>query len=160
MRALARSVGATTGIVTHHFLDRAEVVEAALGHARSTMLDRALALPAGSTAFDLLVATLPLDDRMVTSWRVWLDVRAAALHDPDMARFHREMYDEWQAESERRLQPELGEAAAVAVDHLMAVVDGIALRAALDPDAWPESRQRKHLTTAWDAVVPRSGEHE
>lgn len=147
-------MGATTGIVTHHFIDRAELVEAALAHARHAMLERALALPPDSTALDLLTATLPTDAHMVRSWRVWLSIRAAALHDPEMERFHREMYDEWRRAIELTARRDLGDATHVSVDHLMAVVDGIALRATLDPGAWPAARQHAHLVMAWDAVHP------
>ena len=157
LRAVARRVGATTGIVTHHFLDRAELVEAALDHARSSMMERALSLPSDADAYDLVAATLPLGDRMVASWRVWLSVRVAALADPEMARFHREMYDQWRGEISRRLESDLGASTPSAVDHLMAVVDGVAMRAVLDPGEWPEDRQRSHLDTAWAAAVTEGG---
>lgn len=138
--------------MTHHFIDRAELVEAALAHARHAVLERALALPAGSTALDLLTATLPTDAHMVRNWRVWLSIRAAALHDTEMERFHREMYDEWRRAIELTARPDLGDATPIAVDHLMAVVDGIALRATLDPASWPPDRQAAHLAIAWAAV--------
>lgn len=153
LRAVARAVGGTTGIVTHHFADRAELVEAALDHARRTMVDRFGDLPHDASLVDLAVATLPTDAEMVTSWRVWLVVRAAALHDPEMARFHRAMYDEWRA-ALGRAAPGGGRRAAApdALDHVMAVVDGVALRAAHDPKAWPPRRQREHVRLAVQAV--------
>ena len=153
LRALARRVGATTGLVTHYYLDRAELVDAALQHARDEMADRFLRLPADSPLVDVLASFLPIDDRVATSWRVWLSVRSGALADPELADFHHHMYDEWGAELRRRLGPALDAGPGRhplpwAVDHVMAVIDGIALRATLDRDAWPAERQRSHLAAA------------
>lgn len=153
LRALARRVGATTGLVTHYYLDRAELVDAALQHARSLMVERFEALPPSTPLIDVLAGILPIDDEATTSWRVWLSVRAGALADPDLADFHRHMYDEWGDELRRRLRPRLADAndgppLDWAVDHMMAVIDGIALRATLDRDAWPADRQRSHVATA------------
>jgi len=153
LRALARRVGATTGLVTHYYLDRAELVDAALQHARSQMAERFVRLPSDTPLVDVLASILPIDDDVATSWRVWLSVRAGALADPDLADFHRLMYHEWGDELRRRLRPLLtdtsdGPHLEWAVDHVMAVIDGIALRATLDRDAWPAARQRSHLTSA------------
>jgi hypothetical protein len=102
---------------------------------------------------DVLASILPIDDRVATSWRVWLSVRSGALADPELADFHRHMYDEWGAELRRRLRPVLAAGTDAprlewAVDHVMAIIDGIALRATLDRDAWPPVRQRSHLAAA------------
>ncbi len=117
------------------------------------MVDRFVALPSDTPLVDVLTSILPVDDRVATSWRVWLTVRSGALADPELADFHRHMYDEWGAELRRRLRPVLdagpdGSHLAWSVDHVMAVIDGIALRATLDPDAWPPERQRSHLVAA------------
>ena len=139
--------------MTHYYLDRAELVDAALQHARDQMVDRFVALPSEAPLVDVLASILPIDDRVATSWRVWLSVRSGALADPELADFHRHMYDEWGAELRRRLRPVLdgepdGSRLAWAVDHVMAVIDGIALRATLDRGAWPPERQRSHLVAA------------
>lgn len=146
-------MGATTGLVTHYYLDRAELVDAALQHARDQMADRFVRLPADTPLVDVLASILPIDDRVATSWRVWLSVRSGALADPELADFHRHMYDEWGAELRGRLRPVVPASTDAprlewAVDHVMAVIDGIALRATLDRDAWPPDRQRSHLTAA------------
>ncbi len=153
LRALARRVGATTGLVTHYYLDRAELVDAALQHARDRMVDHFVHLPADTPLVDVLASILPIDDGVATSWRVWLSVRSGALADPELADFHRHMYDEWGAELRRRLGPVLAAAPDPpslpwAVDHMMAIIDGIALRATLDRDSWPAERQRGHLAAA------------
>lgn len=150
---MARRVGATTGLVTHYYLDRAELVDAALQHARDQMADHFIHLPPDTALADVLASILPIDDRVATSWRVWLSVRSGALADPELADFHRTMYDEWGAELRRRLGPVLAATPDPpqlpwAVDHVMAIIDGIALRATLDRDAWPAERQRSHLTAA------------
>ena len=139
--------------MTHYYLDRAELVDAALRHARTLMAERFVALPPDAPVAEVLAGILPIDDEVATSWRVWLSVRAGALADPDLADFHHHMYDEWGEELRRRVRPELadpgdGPALDWAVDHLMAVIDGIALRATLDRAAWPAHRQRSHVAAA------------
>jgi AcrR family transcriptional regulator len=157
MRAVARRCGATTGLVTHHFADRAELVAAALEHAREIMIRRITDLGSDASPFDVLAATLPTDEHMVRSWRVWLSVRAAALVDPAMAGFHSDMYHEWHDSLVTAGCADLDtEDASAAVDHLMAVIDGLALRAALDTEAWPPRRQLDHLARALSAVDGRS----
>ncbi len=122
------------------------------------MARRFVELPADASPVDSLAAILPTDDDVATSWRVWLSVRAAALADPDLAAFHRRMYDEWDEALTYRLRPLVGDHAddadgGWAVDHVMAIIDGIALRATLDRDAWPAERQRSHLTAALTTVA-------
>ena len=117
------------------------------------MVDRFVVLPSEAPLVDVLASILPIDERVATSWRVWLSVRSGALADPELADLHRHMYDEWGAELRRRLGPVLdegpdGSRLAWAVDHVMAVIDGIALRATLDRSAWPPERQRSHLVAA------------
>ncbi len=133
-------------------------MDAALQHAHDQMADRFVALPRDASLIDVLASILPIDDRVATSWRVWLSVRSGALADPELAEFHRKMYDEWGAELRRRLGPVLPAGSddpglPWAVDHVMATIDGIALRATLDRDAWPPERQRSHLAAALTALT-------
>ncbi len=154
MRLLAREVGATTGLVTHHFLDRAEIIAAALDHATSVMNRRAAG--AAGHPFDAIAAVLPTDAETVENWRFALTVRAAAMVDADLRSFDAAIHKQWQ----RYLPAALAEHNALgpdtppeeAVDHLVAVIDGIALRAALEPKRWPAERQLAHLRRAFDSI--------
>jgi TetR/AcrR family transcriptional repressor of bet genes len=161
LRALARRVGATTGLVSHHFLDRAELVAAALDHARLAMFNRIVGLHPGSDPIDAVASILPIDDDVATSWRVWLSVRAAALSDRELHDFHHQMYAEYEEFLRRRLGPFLEGGPhdpTWCLDHLMAVIDGVALRATLERAAWPAERQRAHLVAAIATVSTPDGE--
>ena len=154
MRLLAREVGATTGLVTHHFLDRAEIISAALDHATSVMNRRAAG--AAGHPIDAIAAVLPTDAETVENWRFALTVRAAAMVDPELRRFDAEIHEQWH----RYLPDALAEHGVLspgtspeeAVDHLVAVIDGIALRAALEPKRWPPERQLTHLQRAFTSI--------
>ena len=115
------------------------------------MFTRITGLPPSTDPIDAVASILPTDDEVATSWRVWLSVRAAALSDTELHDFHRQMY----AEYEDGLRHQLGRFLEASprdptwcLDHLMAVIDGVALRATLDRAAWPAERQRAHLVAA------------
>ena len=154
MRALARRVGATTGLVSHHFADRADVVEAALDHSTRVILERTEPLVAsGAAPVDLLAAVLPTDDATRQNWRFSLTVRVASLAHEELRRFDRTITAHWLGALPGLLGGHVRGDADDDAEHLVALVDGIALRAVLDPDAWPPERQRAHLATGYRALT-------
>ena len=154
MRALARRVGATTGLVTHHFLDRAELIEAALDHSARVIIDRTQpAVAAGSDPLDVLAQILPTDEVTHENWRFALAVRVASLANDDLRPFDRAITAHWRASLPGLLTDHVRIDPDVAAEHLVALVDGIALRAVLDPDGWPPERQIEHLHTGFRALT-------
>ncbi len=154
MRALARRVGATTGLVTHHFLDRAELIEAALDHSAAVIIDRtAPAVAAGSDPVDVLAEILPTDATTRENWRFALAVRVASLANDDLRRFDRTITAHWRSSLPSLVAAHVSTDPDEAAEHLVALVDGIALRAVLDPDGWPPERQLAHLRTGFDALT-------
>lgn len=153
LRAVARELGATTGLVTHHFIDRAELIDAALAHAARVMVRRIeRAVGPDATAADVLAAVLPTDGEALENWRFTLSVRAAALSDPAFRRYDETIAAHWASFLPDELRPTLGDAADDTADQLVAVLDGLSLRAAVDPDAWPPERQRRLLDLAWRSL--------
>lgn len=155
MRTLARRVGATTGLVTHHFADRADVVDAALGHAAEVVVERLRSLPRDVQPLDLLAHVLPTDEVTVENWRFSLAVRVGSLFDPSLTPFDRTIRTIWHDHLPKRLAPlaRPGTDPSEATDHVVAAVDGIAVSAVLDPAAWPADRQRHHLGIAFAAAL-------
>jgi AcrR family transcriptional regulator len=145
LRTVARRVGATTGLVSHHFVDRRDLLDAALRHAASTMLQRVLSLPPASDAFELLAAVLPTEAEAMQVWRFSLSVRTAGLFDPGLQHLDRRIRGYWAANLPDRLTGVAPGDRTEAAGHLVALVDGIALQAVLDPDTWPAARQLAHL---------------
>lgn len=154
MRALARRVGATTGLVTHHFLDRAELIEAALAHSARVIIDRTQpAVAAGSDPVDVLAEILPTDDVTRENWRFALAVRVASLANDDLRPFDRTITAHWRSSLPGLLVTHVTADPEDAAEYLVALVDGIALRAVLDPDGWPPERQLAHLRTGFRALT-------
>lgn len=152
MRVLAGEAGATTGLVTHHFRDRAAVLEAAHEHAVDVMRSR---ISSAASPLDALGAILPTDPESIENWRFVLSVRASALVDPTLGVFVENIAGIWHAELPQALEAAGLVAdgdAHTAVDHLVAVVDGVSLRATTDPASWPRERQLDHIRRALAAL--------
>ena len=152
LRTVARRVGATTGLLSHHFADRRDLIGAALDHAAGAMLGRVLAMEGDAHPVELLAAVLPTDDATVEVWRFSLSVRTAALFDDELRQFDRRIRDHWEANLPDRLAGVVPGDALEAARHLVALVDGIAFHAVLDPAAWPPARQVEHLRAGFAAV--------
>ena len=94
---MARRVGATTGLVSHHFLDRAELVAAALDHATQVIVDRVRAAGPDAGPFELLSVVLPTDPATLENWRFAFSVRSAALFDEALRPFPEAIVATWEA---------------------------------------------------------------
>lgn len=156
LREVARRVGATTGLVSHHFSDRADLVDAAVQHAEDLVRARA---EAGEDygPEELLRHGLPIDDESTTHWRLWLSVRTEALFDPTLRPIDARMHASWVAAARVALGrldlPDPG----WAIAQVLAVIDGIALRATGDPDAWPAERQLEHARAGLRTLLDHPG---
>ncbi|MUN41132.1 TetR/AcrR family transcriptional regulator [Actinomadura litoris] len=150
MRDIAAAAGCTTGMVTHYFRGKDEVLLAALNSVSRAVADRVAALAADpSTGIEtLLCECLPMDDRRRLEWRVWIAFWGSAAHDPALAREQRDRYRTWRealqlvlATPGRPSGPPLEEAA----ETLMTAVDGIGIQAVFDPRRWPPERQARQM---------------
>lgn len=152
---VARRASCTTGAVSHYFPGKEAVLAAALEHVLGNLVGHARAARGGpETASrpalaDLLAEILPLDEARRSDWRVWVAFCGRAVHEPTLAALHRDAY----AEIQRALARELtdadvadsaADASALAVA-VVAMIDGLGLRATLEPDEWPEARLRSML---------------
>ena len=162
MRGVAERAGCTTGSIVHHFADRSELLGAALDYANAVA---GMRLDKADDLGEWVTQSLPLSTEGAQQWRVWLSVWAQALSVPSIRNRHLEMYSIWHAAFVDRVRE--AQAAgivrkdldvALVADHLMSVVDGVGMRATLDPDRWPEERQRALIAQALDAFVERSSD--
>lgn len=151
MRALARRLGATTGLVSHHFSDRADVIDSALTHATEVITNR-IARQTPTGLLDTLSAVLPTDDETLANWRFAFAVRGAAVHDASLRRFDEQVGATWLRYLPGLLEGAVTVAPETAAHHLVAVVDGLAFRAVMTPDEWPLERQRSQLALAFEAI--------
>lgn len=157
LRTLARKMGATTGLVSHYFVDRSELVEAALDHAAQVIVERVRSAGAHARPLDLLALVLPTDAVTRENWRFALSVRAAAMVDPALRRFPQTILRHWERYLPARLEGHVAGDPLEAARHLVVLVDGIALQAVVDPRRWPAKRQLEHLRLGFDALARPDG---
>ncbi len=154
LRSIARSAGWTTGIVTHYFTDKRELLMATFDHHAD--LARARIVEATATGAPLLDAAidaaLPLDADRLRNWRVSVAYLGAAIGDDEMVRLHRARTDTFLAtireglaasDAAGRLAPglDLDDEA----QRLVGTIQGLAVQAVLDPERCTPQLQRRHI---------------
>lgn len=152
LRAVAREMGATTGLLTHYFRSKRELV----GHALEVVHERTVPRMAEAETPDRGVAGLRVrlravlvdDDEATVLSKVWVGFWDLALADDELGRAEAARYERWRS----RLRPlveeaiEAGELAAgrdreTVVDVLTAFTHGLVVQALFDPDRFPAERQ-------------------
>ncbi|MDP1632319.1 MAG: TetR/AcrR family transcriptional regulator [Caulobacter sp.] len=153
---VAREGEVTTGAVTHYFASKDAVIEAALAEVVRRILDGQAAVDDNVLAADDLIGALssflPVDEEARRDWRVWFAFWGRAIVNERLRALHRDYY----AEISRRLTRTLtilqdagrlppGATAADVADAVIAVIDGLGVRATFEPDLWPPARQVRVL---------------
>ncbi len=152
LRRIARETGHTTGVVTHYFRDKRELMAFAFGLVvdRSTSRMARAASEAGVT--EALAQLLPLDEERRRETSVWLALMSASLTDPDLAAELRQRYRRARESTlpvfRTALEKTGGEDPDDVADELLAVVDGITVDALSDPERYPPDRQLALLRRA------------
>lgn len=147
MRRIAEAAQCTTGRITHYFADKREVLVAVLREVHAAAGRRMAAQMRSAAPADrlqrVLEESLPLDEVRLDEWRVWLAFWGRAVGDPQLRDEQRTRYREW-----TELVAELLDRSPAdpEVEALLAVIDGIGLRATLDADAFPADRQLAALS--------------
>jgi len=163
---VARAAGATTGAITHYFDDKNALLLAALDHVAQRILHELHAAPTQSPiSVDNLIAractVLPIHEEGMRDWRVWLCFFSRAIADPALARINKAYYEEFRdglgAAIERlqragKLEPALDPH--ITADSMLAAIDGIGVRATLEPEEWPAERQKSQLEAMLRAILP------
>ncbi|MEV4111526.1 TetR/AcrR family transcriptional regulator [Nonomuraea sp. NPDC049695] len=161
MRAVADAAGCTTGMVTHYFRDK----KALMAHARSVMhhrmAHRADVLAAQSTARETLRSVceqaLPLDAERRLETVVWMHFQLAARTDAELLHLHASAHASWVHRLTGAMRAALGRPEPADLEErvhsLVACLDGLALNAVTDPDAYPPELLRRVLATHLDLVL-------
>jgi AcrR family transcriptional regulator len=151
LRAVAREMGATTGLLTHYFASKRELVAHALEVVHERTAPRMAAAGAGVDGLaglrQRLRAVLVEDDEATVLSRVWVGFWDLALADDELGRAEAARYERWR----ERLRPLVDEALArrelaerdreTVVDVLTAFTHGLVVQALFDPDRFPAERQ-------------------
>jgi TetR/AcrR family transcriptional repressor of bet genes len=159
LRDVAQEAQATTGAVTHYFGSKDEVLEAALAEIVAEILAAeaaafdAEALDSIETLVAGVAQILPLDEARRRQWRVWFAFWGRAVVEERLRAQHGRYY----AQITGRLASLLAvlqstglvsptRAPPLLADLVVAAVDGLGVRATLEPDTWPAERQVEALT--------------
>ena len=152
LRAVAREMGATTGLLTHYFASKGELVRHALDVVHDRTTPRMAAAGEGRHGLDGLRARLRavlVDDAEASVLsRVWVSFWDLALADAELGLAEAQRYERWR----ERLRPlvaeavEAGELAAdrdpeIVVDLVTACTHGLVVQALFDPRRFPVERQ-------------------
>lgn len=161
LRAVATEMGATTGLVTHYFAGRDELVDHALDllHQRTDEeLGDADAAPGLAALRARLEAVLPTTPEGVVLSRIWVGFWGPALVDPGLTGREAARYERWRG----WLRPHVRAARAsgelggpdveTVVDLLTTSTHGLVVQALFDPVRFPPSRQRAVLATLLGAL--------
>lgn len=173
MREIASAAGCTTGVLTHYFRDKQEILLHALRFAHHAAARRMAAAMVGRAPLNalrsVLLEALPLDEDRRIEWRIWVSFWGRCVADEELVAELRERTREWQelvsgllvaaresGDLDGRLQ--VREVA----DELLALVDGLGLRATLLPEGMPlrhmvRSIDRRLAEIARVRVAERAG---
>lgn len=142
VRSVAREAGLSTGSLRHYFGSQAELLVFAMRMVMEQIEERVAAVPRPEdplTAAKVVLAhLLPLDAERRAENEVWVAFTARALVDEQLGALRDEAYDRLRRASEHWIDDILHGASA---DHrriesarLFALIDGLALHAAMRPD--------------------------
>ena len=165
MRSMADALGCATGRITHYFVNREEVVTAAINASFDALKCRTDAILAGpGTAMDKLLRIgeelLPLDKRRLQEARVWLAFWNTATTDAGLARENDERHDAWRQDLVpilAQINPNLdsdGEARL-----FIALVNGLNLQVAVHPSSKNRKDARQTLRAHIAGLAVKSATH-
>ena len=101
LRAIARELGCTTGVLTHYFRNKDELllfVLETIMERLSTILGQAARETEGLARLKvMMLAILPTTPELVTIWRAWLAFVGAALGDRGLVEEHERHYANFKA---------------------------------------------------------------
>ncbi|MQA89344.1 MAG: TetR family transcriptional regulator [Gemmatimonas sp.] len=145
MRAIAREAGCTTGVLTHHFASKKDLVEYA-----STWLIAQITNRVSRAAQDDLAAgiaeLLPLDEARRDEARLWITVFSWSATDDylagELVKGHRTIRRHLGKIVEESLPTVPSDQAHFLAVQILAVVDGLTLAALTNPEDYPPAKQR------------------
>jgi AcrR family transcriptional regulator len=149
LRAVAAELGATTGLLTHYFATKRDLVAYALDLLEQRTLDRPReTVPDESAALRVaLLGILPLTAEAATSNRIWVSSWDPALADAGLSRDHARRYARSRdrlrdlvAAGQRRGDLAAGDPADIAAG-AQAFVLGLVVQSLFEPAAFPARRQ-------------------
>jgi len=151
LRAIARELGCTTGVLTHHFVNKEDLLQAALD-ALFRPFDQRLTTAHRdadrlASIRNMLLFILPVSATTQAAARLWLRIVLRAVVDQSLAFDYRQRYGALRHGFKELLEEgqKTGEFApdfdpAIEADILFALVDGLIIHTLAEPDWFPSER--------------------
>ncbi|MGV9303394.1 TetR/AcrR family transcriptional regulator [Nonomuraea sp. NPDC003727] len=162
-RAIAKEAGLSNGVLGHYFTDKDEILLSALRHSHQRIRERITRRVEGLTGLaalrEVLLDNLPLDDERDQETRLEISFWSRSLAVDRLAEVQRAEAAELRAAVRLLLEQarEAGEIGAdgdldVAAERLLALVDGLSLRALLYPDQLGRAEMERIMITTLEAL--------
>ena len=154
MVEIARQAGVTTGMITHYFASKAEILAAALNLVLKRMEQRMQDSRSGSDdpLFSLLRETLPVDAARRAECAVWVSFWGKVSSDPVLAAVNRELHVYAEDLYARAIRYAWSESADWTTPVFEAVhrsilnfLNGLTASAVTSPQSWPAKAQEEAL---------------
>jgi AcrR family transcriptional regulator len=154
VRRIAQAAGCTTGLVTHYFESKDDMLVAALREVHRRAGQRMIRHVGGadiaSVLLEVILDALPMDQDRQLEWKVWLAFWGRAATDERLRQEQQRRYAERRGllgKLIRRAHP--ADTAAdrrTAVDLIAGAIDGLGIQATLEPAKFTDARLRKAAT--------------
>jgi AcrR family transcriptional regulator len=153
MRAIAQELGSSTGVVTHYFRDKEELILFALEQVVENTLERMKACAKGRQGIDrleqMIFAALPLKDSDRTDWKVWIAFLGYSIGREHLIQQHQKRYDHIRQILDQELA-DLQAAKLIRADldltleanSLITLVDGIGTGVVICPEQFSAEQQQ------------------
>jgi AcrR family transcriptional regulator len=160
-RRIASELGATTGLISHYFASKADLLSYAINYAQERLAGQGLQTSWSTKEefFDAFCGAITASEEVGgVFWRVWIAFLGVALADEDV----RGEYLTWDNHYRRELlglvRGELGESADADTEEFIAdalnmLSTGIGIHAILDPEHLDPVRVRRILEHSFDGVI-------
>ncbi len=154
MKDVGKVAGCTTGVLTHYFANKDQLMEAACDHAWNGIQHKmALRLAQDKPDYvGYLSELLPISAENRTAVVVWFHFWLRGLHSPTLAERHRINRELWLEKLAAVLtamqeQGKIGDTVIISaeIEAIDAYINGLALRAILNTADWPAERQLAEL---------------
>ena len=167
MRAIAKELGSSTGVVTHYFRDKNELMLFVLERIFENLHEEIKSSTKEQQGIErlerMVLAALPLKPNSLDGWKVWIAFLGYAIGREKLVREHQKRYDFLR----KILCQELAELQAAKLiqtnldltfeaNALIALVDGIGTGIVINPLQFSSDRQRYLVQRHIKALLPTS----
>ncbi|WP_375515486.1 TetR/AcrR family transcriptional regulator [uncultured Nostoc sp.] len=153
MRAIAQELGSSTGVVTHYFRDKEELILFALEQVFENVLEDMKTCAEGRQGIDrlaqMIFVALPLEDIDKADWKVWVAFLGYSIGRDRLVQEHQKRYDflrqiicQELADLQKALLIRADLDLTLEANALIALVDGIGTSVVICPEQFSADQQK------------------